>query len=194
MQECNPAFFILFFYSFIIINLNAERQEKKMLKLPISLKETEFDLLLKHTLKAHHKIAFLLGFGAGLRVSEVCNLKIEDIDLSKKQILIRNGKGQKDRITPLPKGFRPKMLAYLPIKCSVRSLQRAFKSSLKRAGVERTGLKFHSLRHSFATHLLERGMPINQLQLLMGHSNIKVTSIYLKADPIDCLKSYEQYF
>ena len=164
------------------------------MKLPISLKENEFDLLLKHTLKAHHKIAFLLGFGAGLRVSEVCNLKSEDIDLTGKKILIRQGKGSKDRVTSLPKGFRPKMLAYIPINLTPRSLQRAFKSSLKRAGIERTGLKFHSLRHTFATHLIQNGMPINQLQLLMGHSNIKVTSIYLKADPLEAIKSYEKYF
>jgi len=164
-----------------------------MLKLPISLKEEEFALLLKNTLKAHHKIAFLLGFGAGLRVSEVVNLRAQDIDFKGKKILIRQGKGLKDRVVPLPKGFKIRMIDYLP-KCSQRSLQRAFKSSLKRSGIEREGLKFHSLRHSFATHLLEKGMPINQLQLLMGHSNIKVTSIYLKANPLEAIKSYEKYF
>ncbi|MBA7597935.1 Tyrosine recombinase XerC [subsurface metagenome] len=163
-------------------------------KLPVSLKEEEFGLLLKNTLKTHHKIAFLLGFGAGLRVSEVVNLKESDIDLKSKKILIRQGKGSKDRITPLPKGFKSKFLKRIPIKCGVRSLQRAFKRAIERAGIERPGLKFHSLRHSFATHGLESGIPLNAIQLLLGHSNISTTSVYLKCNPKTALESYEKYF
>ena len=164
-----------------------------MLKLPVSLNEEEFGLLLKHTLKRHHKVAFLLGFEAGLRVSEVVNLRLEDIDLTGKKILIRNGKGSKDRVVPLFKSFKQRMTAYIPLRCGVRSLQRSFKRASLKANLK-PGLKFHSLRHGFATHLLEKGMPINQIQLLMGHENIKTTSVYLKANPIEALKSYEQYF
>ena len=162
-------------------------------KLPLSISEEEFGLLLKNTLKTHHKIAFLLGFEAGMRVGEIVNLKKEDIDFSGKKILIRNGKGSKDRVVPLPKSFKAKFMAHIPFKCGIRSLQRIFKRASLKANLK-AELKFHSLRHGFATHLLEKGMPINQIQLLLGHENIKTTSVYLKANPKDALKSYEQYF
>ena len=157
------------------------------------MKEDEFTLLIKNTLKQHHKISFLLGFASGMRVSEVVNLRESDLDFKGKKILIRQGKGKKDRVVPLPKGFKSKFLRQIPIKCGVRSLQRAFKSACKRANLKEE-LVFHSLRHSFATHGLESGIPINQIQTLLGHSNIRTTSIYLKANPIDSLKSYEKFF
>jgi len=163
------------------------------MKLPKSMNDNEFALLIKNTLKEHHKISFLLGFASGLRVSEVVDLRPEDIDFKGKKILILQGKGSKDRVVPLPKGFKSKFLKQIPIKCGVRSLQRAFKSACERANLKEN-LCFHSLRHSFSIHLLENGMPINQLQLLLGHSNIRTTSIYLKANPKTALESYEKYF
>jgi len=165
-----------------------------MLKLPRSLSEDEFTLLIKNTKKMRHKICFLVAFESGLRVSEVLKLQQQDIDLKGKRILIRNGKGGKDRITALGKHFKPKFLTYFPINLTARSLQRAFKRSLKRAGIERDGLTFHSLRHSFAVRLLERGMALNELQMLLGHSNLSTTSVYVRARPENALKSYEQYF
>jgi len=161
--------------------------------LPKSMNESEFSLLIKHTLKLHHKISFLLGFASGLRVSEVVFLKPEDIDLKGKKIFIRQGKGSKDRIVPLPKSFKSKFLKEIPIKCGVRSLQRAFKSACLRANLK-PELTFHSLRHSFALHLLENGMPLNQVQLFLGHANIKTTSIYVRANPVQALKSYDKFF
>jgi integrase len=162
-------------------------------KLPKSLSEEEFNLLIQHTLKPHHKVAFLLGFASGLRVSEIVGLNKEYIDLKRKMILVRQGKGKKDRIVPLPKGFKPKMSKFIPLKCGVRSLQRAFKNSLKRANLK-GGFTFHSLRYSFATQSLKRGIKINEVQLFMGHENLKTTSVYLKANPIEAIKSYEQFF
>lgn len=165
-------------------------------KLPVSITEEEFFALIKKTRRPHHKLAFLLGFGAGLRVSEVINLEPRDIDRKEKRIIIRQGKGKKDRIVPLPKGFKESYLAHLPIKCGIRSLQRAFKTAAKRAGLLETKptLHFHSLRHGFATHLLKQGADIQTVRFFLGHSNISTTSIYLSSEPREALKKYEELF
>lgn len=164
------------------------------MKLPRSLSEEEFTLLIKNTKKLKHRISFLIAYESGLRVSEVCNLTESDFELKGGRILIRQAKGKKDRITALGKSFKPKFLKYIPINLTPRSLQRSFKTALRLAGIEREGLTFHSLRHSFAVRLLERGMALNELQMLLGHSNLSTTSIYVRARPENCLKSYEKYF
>lgn len=165
-------------------------------KFPVAVSEEEFTKLIKHTKKLHHKVAFLLGYGAGARVSEVVNLQPEEIDIDHKKILIKQGKGGKDRIVPLPKGFRESMLKVIPIKCGARSLQRAFKSAARRSGIIdiKPTIHFHSLRHGFATRLVNQGVPINHIRTLMGHANISTTSIYLEANPKEALKSYEELF
>lgn len=163
-------------------------------KLPISINEQEFTKIIKNTKKQKYKVAFLLGFAAGLRVSEVINLRKSDIDIKGKKILIRQGKGSKDRIVPLPKGFRIKFMKEIPIDLSCRSLQRNFKEILNLAGIKREDLTFHSLRHGFATHGLEAGIPLNQMQLLLGHESIRSTNIYVRANPKQALKSYEEFF
>ena len=158
--------------------------------------EEEFLNLIKHTLKDHHKLAFLLGFGSGLRVSEVISLNKIDINLSRKSIFIREGKGKRDRIVPLPKRFKNKYIDLIPIKLTTRALQIAFKSACRRSGLikDHQNIHFHSLRHSFAVKLIESGMPLNQVQLALGHANIQTTSIYLKANPIDMLNKYQEVF
>lgn len=167
-----------------------------MKKLPVAISEEEFEQLYKRTLKKHHKVAFLLGFMSGLRVSEVVNLEQRDLNLQDKTILVRQGKGKKDRIVPLPKGFREEMLNYIPIKCSIRSLQRAFKRSAKKAKLleKKPDLHFHSLRHGFGTRLASQGVPIHHIRTLMGHSNISTTNVYLEANPKEALKKYEELF
>ena len=167
-----------------------------MKKLPEYLTKEEFKELIKATKQKHHKIAFLLGFGAGMRISEVINLKPELINFDSKQIKIIDGKGGKDRVVPIPKGFKPTMVKYIPIKCSIRALQIAFKRSCEKAGLlkDKPNLHFHSLRHSFGTLLAGSGMPIHYIRTLMGHSNISVTNIYLQANPKDALESYEDNF
>jgi len=167
-----------------------------MKKLPVAISEEEFTKLIKVTKKTHHKVAFLLGFGAGLRISEITNLEKRDINFQAKNILVRSGKGGKDRVTPLPKGFKFSHLDYIPLKCGVRSLQRAFKKYSQKAGLleNKPSLHFHSLRHGFATRAMDAGIPLHQVQLLLGHSNISTTSIYLQANPKDALKSYEDMF
>jgi integrase/recombinase XerD len=166
-----------------------------MKRLPVSITEPDFERLVKATPKEHHRLAFLLGFGSGMRVSEVVNLDKRHIR-EEGGILIEQGKGKKDRVVPKPKGFRPRHINLIPIGVGARALQIAFVSSCDKAGLlkEKPGLHFHSLRHGFATRCLESGMPINQVQLLLGHGNISTTSIYTRANPTDALKSYEDLF
>jgi integrase/recombinase XerD len=137
------------------------------------------------------KVSFLLAYGSGLRVSEVVNLK--RIDIKERYISIWDAKGGKDRTVPKPKGWKEYMFNEIPIKRTVRSLQRKFKNYSRKAGLPEHYV-FHSLRHGFGTRMIESGVPLNQLSLLMGHSSISVTNIYTKARPQDALKSYEELF
>lgn len=162
-------------------------------KLPKSLTPEEFVLLLKNT-KENNKqarVAFLLAYGAGLRISEVCALKKENI--KEKHIEVIGGKGDKDRMVPIPKGWKQWMTDSLPIKKHKRNLERDFCIARDKAKLNKE-YHFHCLRHSFATRCVEQGMPITHVQSLMGHSNLATTSIYTQARPVDALKSYEELF
>lgn len=167
-------------------------------KLPVCIELEEFAKLIKHTKQMHHKVAFLLGFGAGLRISEVLSLEPRDIDFKDKKVMVRQGKGSKDRVVPLAKGFKETYLKYLPLSniCSVRALQVAFKRACDRAGLLETKptIHFHSLRHGFATRMVSQGVPIHHVRTLMGHTNISTTNVYLEMNPKEALKSYEELF
>ncbi len=165
-------------------------------KLPIAIDEKEFVKLIKNTKKDTYKIAFLLGFGAGLRISEVTKLESRDVNIHDKKIFIRQGKGGKDRIVPLPKGFKAKHLDMLPIKLGHRALQKAFKRTCSDAGLLKIKptLHFHSLRHGFASQAVKKGIPIHHVRTLMGHSNISTTNVYLELNPTEALEKYEELF
>lgn len=187
---------------------------KKQKKLPVSITEEEFTKLLQNTEKERFRVIFLFGYGSGMRLSEIMGglreegtdiqpLTKEGIDLKLKQIRLENAKGSKDRIVPLPKGFREQYLKYLPftkdyknIESARRSVEKAFKRAALKAGLLNTkpSLHFHSLRHGFGTRLANQGVPIHQIRTLMGHSNISTTNIYLEANPQEALKSYEKLF
>lgn len=169
---------------------------KKAKRLPVAISEEEFTELIRNTKKQHHKIAFLLGFGSGLRIGEVTNLEPRDINLNKRTIFVRLGKGAKDRVVPLPKGFKKEMIKEIPIKCSIRALQIAFKKAATKAKLLeiKPSLHFHSLRHGFATRMVSQKVPIHHIRTLMGHTNISTTNVYLEANPLDAIKSYEELF
>lgn len=162
-------------------------------KLPKSVTPEEFVKLIKIIPKKRKtiKIAFLLAYGAGMRVSEVVNCRKEHFKGN--SIEIRGSKYGVDRIVPKPKGWRDTFMKDLPIKKSIRSLQRNFKIFAAKAGLS-DKYTFHSLRHGFATRMVESGVPLNQVQVLLGHSNIGTTGIYTKARPVDALRSYEELF
>lgn len=165
-------------------------------KLPIAISEEEFLKLIKNTKKDTHKIAFLLGYGSGLRISEIVNLEKRDIDMNNKTIKVRQGKGGKDRIVPLPKGFKNKHINLIPFKIGIRAIRKAFDKVALDSGLkkEKPNIHFHSLRHGFGSHLANQGMPIHHIRTLMGHSNISTTNVYLELNPKEAIKSYEELF
>lgn len=163
-------------------------------KLPKAITSEEFKKLLKATKKKHHKLAFVLGFMSGLRVSEVVNLRPDHIDYERKQMRIYDSKWGKDRIVPIPKSMPREYFNHLPLECGARALQLAFRRNLKKAGLNRPELSFHSLRHGFAIRAMDKGVPLNQIQILLGHSSIQTTAVYLKANPAVALQAYEDLF
>lgn len=172
--------------------LPADTHTRKRKKLPAYLTLEEYSRVIKLVRKPHHRLAFNLSFNSGLRISEVVNLQKEDVDLDGKRIFIRNAKGGKDRIVPLPKGFPAKSLELLPLKCGARALEIAFKRVVSSAGVKKNDLRYHSLRHSFAVNCMEKGIPLNHIQALLGHEDISTTGIYLRINPMEALKKYEE--
>jgi site-specific recombinase XerD len=168
---------------------------KKPLKLPKVLSEQEISRLFNAARFLKHKAILFTAYSAGLRVSEIINLQWKHIDRQRGQILIEQAKGKKDRFVGLSPVLEDILIAYYrkckikPLKYvfesdvrgepySARSAQAVFQQSKQKAGIKKeTG--FHSLRHSFATHLLEKGTDIRFIQELLGHFSIKTTTRYL---------------
>lgn len=164
---------------------------KKPLLLPKALNTTEIKKLLNVTVNPKHKLILQLCYGMGLRVSEIVNIKIEHIDSKTMKVLIASAKGKKDRYVNLPqtilqdlrqyyKAFTPKIYLFEGQsggKYAIRSAQFVFKNSMNKAGIIKT-VGIHSLRHSYATHLLEYGTDISLIQKLLGHNDIKTTLNY----------------
>ncbi|RZK36338.1 MAG: integrase [Pedobacter sp.] len=164
---------------------------KKPALLPKVIHAEDISKMIKQTLNLKHKAILMLAYGMGLRVSEVVNLAITDIDSKSMQVHIRGAKNKKDRYTNLPEVILPILrtyyILYKPKKYlfegqsgaqyGIRSAQQVFKQSLLRAKINKD-VGIHSLRHSFATHLLEQGTDISYIQKLLGHTNIKTTLIY----------------
>lgn len=170
-------------------------QEKKrsQRKIPKCVRPEEFKELINQVPKKDNlaRISFLLAYASGLRISEVLRVKVEHFRGN--QLFVPESKYGVERVVPIPKGWREEFNKYLPLNITKRTLQRKFKRYSKDAKLNSI-YTFHSLRHGFATRCLESGIPINQVQVLLGHSNISTTSIYTKANPIDALRNYESLF
>ncbi len=168
---------------------------KKPLQLPKVLSEAELERLFRALSNIKHKAILLTAFSCGLRISEAVNLKIADIDSDRMQVFIERSKGKKDRyvmLSPLLldilrayiKLYNPRPEKYLfegmekgkPI--AVRTAQEIFTHALAKAHINKQ-VSFHCLRHSFATHLLEKGVDIRYIKDLLGHLSIKTTERYL---------------
>lgn len=171
-------------------------------KLPVILHEEEVSTLLNSISNIKHKAILMTIYGGGLRVSEVSNLKLIDIDSVSMQIHICQGKGKKDRYSILSKTnlkvlrdycklYRPRVWLFEGSKngepITSRTIQRVFKKATRDAGIHKD-VSVHSLRHSFATHLLNNGTDLAYIQRLLGHSNITTTTVYLHLRKIDILK------
>ena len=176
-------------------------------KLPVVLSRATIGKILEGTLNPKHHLLLALAYGAGLRVMEVVKLRVRDLDFERGLIHIRQGKGGRDRYTLLPKYlgidlsrwvkrlnpndfvfWSARVLKKGPI-CT-RTAQQVFHQACKRVGLEGQA-SFHSLRHSFATHLLEDGVDIRYIQELLGHRKIETTQRYTQVTPraIQSIKS-----
>ncbi len=168
---------------------------KKQFILPKVLGEDELKRLFNALQNKKHKAILFTAYSAGLRVSEVVNLQLKHIDRSRMQILIERAKGKKDRYVMLSPVLLDILSSYyktskpMPVKYifegpqpgtpySAKSMQKIFQMARNKAGIHKT-LTFHSLRHSFATHLLEKGVDIKYIKDLLGHFDIKTTARYL---------------
>ena len=168
---------------------------KKPLQLPKVLGEDELGKLFKALVNIKHKAMLFTAYSAGLRVSEVAALKIKNIDSGRMQILIEQAKGKKDRYVTLSPvlldilrayitNYKPRPKIYLfeseqtGDAYPARTIQRIFQLAKTRSGISKE-VGIHSLRHSFATHLLEKGTDIRYIKDLLGHFDIKTTERYL---------------
>lgn len=110
----------------------------------------------------------------------------------------RYGKGKKDRIVPIPKGFKEEFVRepYIPFQFEHRALQKAFKRAAFKSGLKakKPKVRFHSLRHGFATHCLRKGIGLRPVQMMLGHSDISQTAVYLHLCPEEALKEYHDKF
>lgn len=168
------------------------RRPKKDKKLPVVLSQEEVSRILSRVSNIKHKTILMLMYSAGLRVSEVARLRIGNIDTERKLIHIEGAKGRKDRYTILSgvalDALKAYLAAYTPESwlfpgpkdgshITTRTVQRIFEDAVKRADIDKD-VSVHSLRHSFATHLLESGVDLRYIQELLGHKSSKTTEVY----------------
>ncbi|MCP3959875.1 MAG: tyrosine-type recombinase/integrase [bacterium] len=169
-------------------------RHKRGKTLPVVLSLNEMARVIEVTPNLKHRTLLMTAYSGGLRVSEVCQLRVFDIDSELMQIRVRNGKGRKDRYVMLSesllpplreyyKAYRPKIFLFTSANgqkpLDTRTAQKVFARSKKAAGIRKPA-SFHSMRHSFATHLLEAGAELCHIQKLMGHASITTTQIYTK--------------
>lgn len=182
------------FYKFLGLEFEANHliRPKKEKKLPTVLSQQEVKKILDNTTNLKHKALLSLIYSCGLRISEALSMKPEHIDSKRMFVYIKQAKGRKDRYTILSeKGllllreyfsvYKPKVYLFEGQnpgkKYSDRSAQQVLKQSVRKSGIKKN-VTLHTLRHSFATHLLESGTDIRYIQELLGHSSPKTTMIY----------------
>ena len=182
--------------------VNVRRIKEKGRKLPNVLNKKQLTELFSVIEQTDVFIAALLGLCCGLRISEVCNLKKLDIDFEAEKIKIVQGKGSKDRYVMLPEKMKPILQKWFRISDSefvipgmynktmaTGQLSQKFRAYLKKAelliptektkhGQQRHAYSFHTLRHTYATFLLEKGVDLYYVQRALGHSDIHTTQIY----------------
>lgn len=184
---------IKFFY-YQVIGWNGKiniRFQKKTKKLPVILSRDEIRRIIDVITNKKHRLLISIAYSAGLRISEVVNLKVKDVSLSELRLHIKEAKGKKDRITVISDRLSNDLRVQMAGKAvddyvfdsqrggklTTRTAARIFENALIKAGVMKKAT-FHSLRHSFATHLLENGTDVRYVQSLLGHASIRTTQIY----------------
>jgi site-specific recombinase XerD len=165
-------------------------------KLPVVLSRSEVKQLLKTPRLLKHRLVLAMLYGCGLRCFELRNLQLKDLDFDRRMLHVRQGKGRKDRYVPLAdlqiRGLKKYFAAENPsiwcftgndregktVPLSARGVQWIVKEARKHSGIQKE-VTTHSLRHSYATHLLEMGLDIISVKDLLGHADIQTTLTYL---------------
>ncbi len=189
------------------VEMKSLKFARKSKKLPVVLSREEVQRVLGVIGNRKHRAMVALAYGAGLRVSEVVSLKVGDVDFGEVVdgenggvIHVKCGKGAKDRITVLPKKLRGELQEFVKGKdgqdylfeserggkLTSRTLQKVFGEAVKKVGLKKA-VSFHSLRHSFATHLIEDGVNLRYVQELLGHRSIRTTMLYTQVSDL-CLR------
>jgi len=179
------------------LKIKRPRREKK---LPVVLSQQEVELLISSTRNIKHKALIMLAYSSGLRRQEVQQIKPSAIDSARMQVRVVQGKGKKDRYTILSKKTlellrfyyrieKPSVYLFEPqgqkgITLSDTTLNNIVQKNAKKAGIKKD-ISFHTLRHCFATHLLEQGVNLKIIQQFLGHNSLKTTSIYLSVANIN---------
>lgn len=193
-QTVNLALNSIKFFYYEILEIKDKikfKCAKRPSRLPVVLSRNEIDQIITSIPNSKHKLMISLAYGAGLRVSELVKLKIMDVDLEELTIHIKEVKGKKDRITVFPEKLKEAVAYLFSGKTAndhlfesnrgggltTTSIQKVFQRALENSGIKKDAT-FHSLRHSFATHLLENGVDVRYVQKLLGHANIRTTQIY----------------
>lgn len=180
-----------YFYPACSINAEKIHMPKKDKKLPVVLSIEEVLTLIQRTKNLKHRAIIAMLYGSGLRIGELLNLELSDFDFSRKQLHIKNGKGRKARYATIAESLFPLLKNYHQTykpklyfienpsggPYSAESIRSFLKKNAKNAGITKT-VTPHTLRHSYATHLLEQGIDIRYIQELLGHSRPETTMIY----------------
>lgn len=183
------------------LDIPRPRREKK---LPVVLSKQEVSELISVTRNLKHRVLLTLKYSSGLRLSEIRNLKIGDIDSKRMMVRVTQAKGFKDRYSILSpvalQLLREYYKIYRPITwlfetkqsqaMAESTVQAIFKNALRKTGIKKK-VGIHSLRHSFATHMMEQGVSLPIIQQLLGHKSLRTTSVYLHVQKytLDAVKS-----
>lgn len=167
------------------------RRPKRERSLPVVFTRSEVVRVIESMSNPKHQLLLALAYSAGLRVSEVVSLRVQDIDMEGLTIHIKAAKGARDRVTVFAAKILPDLRAFVRDKrprefvftrydgkkIAIRTAQKVFEYALAHSGIMKPAT-FHSLRHSFATHLLENGFDLRYVQELLGHQSVKTTQRY----------------
>jgi|SRR3989344_1423437 len=186
----HDIFAIQFFFDKVLNQKIYLPRPKRNKTIPKILTKEEVKAMISATNNIKHKLILKMLYGCGLRVSEIVNLKKEDINFEEDLIHIRLAKGKKDRFVKIPESLKENLQNYYNLnkddflfpsnrggKLTTATIQAIVESSAKKANIKKEVYP-HLLRHSFATHLLEQGTDLRIIQKLLGHSDIKTTQIY----------------
>ena len=195
-SSCNIVFQGLKFFYRVTLKRSATQfdipRARQPQKLPQILSREEVVALIENTRHPKHRAILMTAYGSGLRLNEICHLKLNDIDSKRMTMRVEQGKGAKDRYTLLSPRllaelrrywsfYRPKEWLFTSTDVTRpigdRTVDRIYKAAKARAGIVKQG-GIHALRHAFATHLLEAGVDVHTIQRLLGHGHISTTMRY----------------